>query len=507
MTGEAGPAPTYRFGSGPAGLWLGLGPSRLGVLGGGLLAAVTGLYLGAPIPVAMLPLLAAAGAVWLPVAGRPVLAWAPPVAGHAAWRLVGRAGWTAPVPVHPLAGRTDGYRLRLPAEYGRLRLQTQSLADGAELAVLTDPAARTATVVLAVAGADRFPLLPPAEQDRLLAGWGQALAALAADGSRVRRLQWIEQAGPESRRDPVDWMRAHADRVDRNAGPPADIGGTDVDADYPAFAEGLLAGAVRHRVFLAVQFDATAGRHSRRSLDSGGRDDHGRGAGAPGRATASEVARQVVDLLLGAELVARPLGGAETAGLLAELLTGRAAAPAGVGTVGPVSRRAGWDAVRLDDAHHRVFAVTGWPRLPVGPSWLEPLLLAAPAGAARTVSLHLIPVPAAAALRRSRSARARAELDRADRSRLGFVPTAGTDQAAADVVDAEAELVAGYATVQVAGLVAVTTASAAELDPAGRALQAAAALAHLELAPLHGRHAQGLAACLPLCRLRPAGDG
>ena len=49
MTGEAGPAPTYRFGSGPAGLWLGLGPSRLGVLGGGLLAAVTGLYLGAPI--------------------------------------------------------------------------------------------------------------------------------------------------------------------------------------------------------------------------------------------------------------------------------------------------------------------------------------------------------------------------------------------------------------------------------------------------------------------------
>ena len=81
------------------------------------------------------------------------------------------------------------------------------------------------------------------------------------------------------------------------------------------------------------------------------------------------------------------------------------------------------------------------------------------------------------------------------------------DQAAADVVDAEAELVAGYATVRVAGLVAVTTASAAELDPAGRALQAAAALAHLELAPLHGRHAQGLAACLPLCRLRPAGDG
>jgi hypothetical protein len=490
VSADAGSASSYRFGAGPAGLWLGLGPGRLGVLGGGLVAAVSGLYLGAPIPVAVLPLFAAAAVVWLPVAGRPVAAWAPPAVGHAARGLAAQTRWVAPLPVQRLTGRDDGYRLRLPAEYGRLRLHTEPLAGGAELAVLTDRGARTATVVLAVAGADRFPLLASAEQDRLIAGWGQALAALAGAGTRVRRLQWIEHAAPESRRDPVDWMRAHTDPVDRPDGRPAEVDDTDMGAsDYPGFADRLLAGAVRHRVFLAVQFEAQPG------------------AGANGPATAGEVARHVVDLLLGAELVARPLGGAETADLLAELLTGRPSAPARAGAVGPLSRRAGWDAVRVDDAQHRVFAVTGWPRLPVGPSWLEPLLLAAPAGTARTVSLHLVPVPAAVALRRSRSARARAELDRADRSRLGFVPSAGTDQAAADVLDAEAELVAGYATVRVAGLVAVTAASAAELDQAGRALRAAAALAHLELAPLHGRHAQGLAACLPLCRLRPSGDG
>jgi len=312
----------------------------------------------------------------------------------------------------------------------------------------------------------------------------------------VVRLQWIEHAAPESRRDPVDWMRAHADRpadieVDHtDGGPtvgPADDAGTDTN--YSGFADRLLAGAVRHRVFLAVQLDAK------------------RGAGTDGPTAAGEMCRQVLDLLLGAELVARPLAGAETAGLLTELLTGRPPTAAPAGSVGPISRRAGWDAVRVDDAYHRVFAVTGWPRLPVGPSWLEPLLLAAPAGVARTVSLHLVPVPAPLALRRARSARARAELDRADRSRLGFMSTAGAEQAAADVTDAEAELVAGYATVRVAGLIGCTAGSAAELAAAGRALRAAAALAHLELAPLHGRHAQGLAACLPLGRLRPAGEG
>jgi hypothetical protein len=507
VSAEAGSASSYRFGAGPAGLWLGLGPGRLGVLGGGLVAAVSGLYLGAPIPVAVLPLLVAAAVVWLPVAGRPVAAWAPPAVGHAARGLAAQTRWVAPLPVPRLAGRADGSRLRLPAEYGRLRLHTEPLAGGAELAVLTDRGARTATVVLAVAGADRFPLLASAEQDRLIAGWGQALAALAGGGTRVRRLQWIEHAAPESRRDPVDWMRAHTDPVDRPDGRPAEVDDVDMGAgDYPGFADRLLAGAVRHRVFLAVQVEATPVRRPRPARSSGGGADGEPGADAAGPATA-EVARQVVDLLLGAELVARPLGEAETAGLLAELLTGRPPAPARAGAVGPLSRRAGWDAVRVDDAQHRVFAVTGWPRLPVGPSWLEPLLLAAPAGVARTISLHLVPVPAAAALRRSRSARARAELDRADRSRLGFVPTAGADQAAADVLDAEAELVAGYATVRVAGLVAVTAASVAELDQAGRALRAAAALAHLEVAPLHGRHAQGLAACLPLCRLRPSGDG
>jgi hypothetical protein len=508
VSAEAGSASSYRFGAGPTGLWLGLGPGRLGVLGGGLVAAVTGLYLGAPIPLAMLPLLVAAAVVWLPVAGRPVAAWAPPAVGHAARGLAAQTRWVAPLPVQRLTGRADGYRLRLPAEYGRLRLHTEPLAGGAELAVLTDRGARTATVVLAVAGADRFPLLASAEQDRLIAGWGHALAALAGTGTRVRRLQWIEHAAPESRRDPVDWMRAHTDPVDRPDGRPAEVDEIDMSAsDYPGFADRLLAGAVRHRVFLAVQVEATPIRRSRPARTSGGRVDAGRRAGADSPATPGEVARQVVDLLLGAELVARPLGGAETAGLLAELLTGRPSASAQAGVLGPLSRRAGWDAVRVDDAQHRVFAVTGWPRLPVGPAWLEPLLLAAPPGVARTVSLHLVPMPAAVALRRSRSARARAELDRADRSRLGFVPTAGTEQATADVLDAEAELVAGYATVRVAGLVAVTAASAAELDQAGRALRAAAALAHLELAPLHGRHAQGLAACLPLCRLRPSGDG
>lgn len=93
VNAEAGPAPTYRFGAGPAGLWLGLGPGRLGVLGGGLVATVLGLYLRVSPPVAVLPLLAAAGCVWVPVAGRPTVAWIAPVAGHAAAALGRGARW------------------------------------------------------------------------------------------------------------------------------------------------------------------------------------------------------------------------------------------------------------------------------------------------------------------------------------------------------------------------------------------------------------------------------
>ena len=53
-------------------------------------------------------------------------------------------------------------RVRLPREYGRLRLR--SCPDG-YVGVVVDAATRTATVIFAVGGIDRFPLLDAVDQD------------------------------------------------------------------------------------------------------------------------------------------------------------------------------------------------------------------------------------------------------------------------------------------------------------------------------------------------------
>jgi hypothetical protein len=171
-----------------------------------------------------------------------------------------------------------------------------------------------------------------------------------------------------------------------------------------------------------------------------------------------------------------------------------------------VSRRSDWTHVTVDDRLHRAFAVSGWPSAPVGAAWLSPLLLAAPVGVTRTVSLHLERLVPTAAARVARTRRAKATLDQADRARFGMTSSAALDNAQASGVAMDAELAAGYRTHRLAGLVTVSGDSLTELDEAGRVLRQAAAVCRLELRPLHGQHDAALAATVPLCRLRPQGQ-
>jgi hypothetical protein len=462
----------YRFPLARRGVWLGLRPGQLAALGSGLAGSVLVLHAGGPLPLGLIPLGLSALLALLPIAGRPALDWAAPAARHTAAAAAAADRWRLPTPTIALGAQRSDRGQRLPAEYGRLRLIDTDVG-GEQVGLVAERGARTLTVVLATAGAGRFALLDPDEQARLLAGWGGALAELAGQDRRLRRLQWVERTRPADGESARAWMSAHS------AAPPDDA----ERVDYDELVTRAAGAAVHREVLLAVQVRPQAGIRSTEAATE-----------------AASLARHVAGRLFAAELVARPLDGDELGAALAA--TVRPDAAVDPSTIGPQSRRVGWDHLRTDEFWHRSYAIAAWPRLPVGPTFLEPLLRAAPAGARRSIAVHLQPVPPAAAMRSARAARTRAQLDRADRSRLGMVDSATADRNAADTVEVEEELTAGYASHRVAGLITCTAEDRQRLDEACRQLRAAAVAAHLELAPLHGQQDQAFVAGLPLCRLR-----
>ena len=471
-TRDSAAATAYRFGTGaPPGVWLGLGLSRVAILAAGLLVSV-GLFAGrVGLPIALLPILAGASVTLLPVAGRPLSSWVTPVTGHAQSSVAGSTRWTAT----PEVGvAVDGEclassRLRLPPECGRWHLlEVTDAAAGWPVALLRDARTSVLTVVLAVAGPDRFSLLDVDGQERVLAGWGRTLIALAQRDRGTARVQLVER-----------------------------VTGVEADVDEArtwANARGAAEGEQLSRLAAAV--DAlTVRRDSLLAVQLGRLPD-------PRQAVSR--AREIATQMLSAELVARPVDSGELASLLYRQFTPGLPPPTTDG-VGPVSRRIGWDHVRTDDCWHRSFAVTAWPGAEVPANWMSGLLLAAPSDGVWTTTVHLAAVAPEMAVRLARAARAKAELDRADRARLGLSASAAADKAVTESAGMDAELVAGHATHRLA---AVLTCSAGSLDALGecaRGLRDTAAAAGLTVRPLHGQHHLALAATLPLCRLRLGG--
>lgn len=438
-------ARAYSFGARhAAGLWLGLGLGPMVTLAVSLLGAVLLVTAGASVAVGIAVILIAA-AIALPRVGRrPLLSWLAIAVTHVTARAAGVTGWVdrqaldAPAPA--------GGRMRLPREYGRLQLR--SCPDG-DVGVVIDAATRTATVVFRVGGIDRFPLLDALDQDELIDGWGQALAILVDTDRDLVRLQML----------------------DRVTAPDADLadGGNvrEVTARRSVSRETLLVAGWR------LPRDAAAAR------------------------VTAERCRAMATALLTARLLIRPLSTTETASALARTLN----PTAGGASVAPLSRRVRWDEVATGDTLHRSYLISGWPATPVPAGWLIPLLLCTPAGAARSLAVHLQPLAPADAARIARAERARAQLDRADRARLGLTPTAAVDRAEASSISLDDELAAGYRTHRLSGVLTVSAPTRASLDAAASEVVQSAAAARLELTVLHGQHHLGLAATAPLCRI------
>jgi len=469
---------TYCLGGSDRGLWLGLGPVRLAVLAGSVLAAVTFRYVGAPLPVAAA--IAGAGALWCltTTGGVSVHEWAGTAAHHVLLTVTSKRCSPAALSAADTSVRVEiGDAVMLPATsgFGRLAL-LPLMVDGVELAVAAERARSgwEITAVFDTIGPTGFTLADDAEQARLIASWADVLSALTGEYAGRCRLQWIERARGQDATALQAWAATHGS-------PEAGEPGSLLDTAQSS--------AVRHDTVLAVQV-ATGARD---------RDHAVRHAEAlcrllAGRLGAAQIVPQPLDLT---GLALRLRQGSEPAAT-DDLFSGAVRSH----SICPASRRVAWDHLRTDDTFHRTFVVTGWPRVPVGPSWLAPLLVTGAPGAVRTISVHYDSVPVPVATRRARAARQGADLDADDRVRLGFGIGARDHRAQADAAAAEAELAAGHVQHRIAAVAVVSAGDLAALDEASRQLRAAASSSRLDLRPLHGRHADGWAAALPLCRLR-----
>lgn len=455
------------------GILVGLSGTQLAATGVGLTIAIAAVYSrggGA--------LLVSAG-LWVPllvagtvsVGGRPVVEWVPLLAE---WRIRTLLGTTSQLT--STRRPPDDRRLDLPGLPGT---PTVSAGPTTGAALILDRRAGTVTAIARVSGTG-FLLDDEGVQDRKVAGWGRALAAVCQQPSVVR-VQVLHRTVPGGGNPVRRWWAQHA-----TSGSWAGAVVGDLVADASASAtrlETLLAVAVR------------VPRNTGRRLGVGGATtvEHSLGALVAG--------------LTGAELhVVSWVGVHELGGVLRRAYDPDTATRAEVGSaeararlLGPMGVHEHWDHLVTDTCGHAVYWVSEWPRAEVDPAFLRPLLLAP--GARRTITLVAEPVPIARALREIRRGKVEHAADASQRARSGQVEDASTRAELDDLLRREAELVAGHQDLRFTGLVTVTAASATELAAACVAMESDAAQALCEVRRLVGQ--QGLAhaaGAVPLAR-------
>jgi Putative type VII ESX secretion system translocon, EccE len=329
------------------------------------------------------------------------------------------------------------------------------------------------------------------------------LDALCRDDSPLARLQILERTVPDSGNALHRDLAAHGDP---HAPAAARAAYEQVIAAPSAFAQ-------RHEAYLAVTLDPRRGSARERIASHGGGDQGAAatlfqllaqiGAGLadagvevdgwlPPRGLAA-VLRSAFDPQSTAAVDRRGGGPGDDPG-------GDTGLPSGVDPRAVVMYgQPAFDHYRTDSAYHRTYWVLEWPRVEVPAAFLQPLLLNS--RYRRAVSLVMEPVTARRAVRDIDIAdshlagerRWRAKIGRRERHRDTVEATANARR--------ERELVAGYGTYRLTGLVAVTAGTLPELDLACGDVLSLAAQSRLECAPLvHQQDQAFFAAALPLAR-------
>ncbi len=487
----SGTGRTYRFPARDRTGWLiGLQAAQCVILGIGVFVGGVLLNLGAPAPVILVVAVASVVAAFAPLGGRPGYSWLPVAVSWAAGRRQGV--WVASVPRFGLGGPVreqpdwpgflDGIELH----------EREGWRPGSTMGVVVDRRSSTATAMLRVAGRE-FALIDRAEQERLLGGWGDALAAFCKERSPVEAVRWFEWSAPADPAEHVRWSRDHI-------GPSADPATVDTYLDLVGSAGAM---STRHETLVSVTVAASVGRGLLRR--------RGERRADRGVDTLRDELRLLSNRLYATGLVVDPpVTTAELVGVLRTRLdpfaakvsaSGRRtlaemAGLARAGHAGPMATRREWNRVVVDGAVHAAFAVVEWPRLDVPANWMEALLLHA--GGVRTVAVHMEPVPPSTSQRRVDKDSTRLTVDAEQRARSGFRIGARHQRAEADVAAREAELVAGYAELEFCALVAVSAPDTECLERSCAEWEQVAGQAGLVLRRLNGQHDTALACSLPV---------
>jgi len=495
----------YRFAGRDLTGWI-LGLTGAQCLTLGIAVVTAGLVLdgGAPAPLALLPLIGGAALAFARISGMPLWDWLPGHAALALRRALRLTGWKADLAVSSASAAPRATaQPQLPPSFGRITLTHVPVPgwcrrQGAGVGVVEDCMDGTVTATLRVRGR-AFPLEDEGEQDRLVAGWGEALSAFCAEASSIAWVRWSEWAAPAD-------LDAHIAHLEQHRAVPPD------DPAVVAYRELLdlaASTASAHETLVSVTVDSRhlplrRGRPSRRNR-------------AAARSETVEVLLEELRLL-GLRLEAAglavdpPLSVAELATAVRLRLNpicrsdlavrGRSlAAQAGLVSIhnaGPMSTVEHRRYFEADTSLHRCFQIAEWPRRDVSAGWMEPLLLEG--AGVRTVSFTCYPVPPSRSARHVNRDATRLVTDAELRERKGFRVGAVHRRAQAAVAEREEELTAGHGDVEYLGLVAVTASDPAALEAACAEYRQLAARAGLELRALDANHDLAVAAVLPLGR-------
>ncbi|KAA0235930.1 MAG: hypothetical protein EDR02_01895 [Actinobacteria bacterium] len=469
-----------------SGIFLGLGVVQCALLGGGITIAVAALTAGTPLALAAVPVLAAAMVSFTRVAGHPTWEWVPLLAGWVLARLRRGRRWAA---LLPLWSSVEAGAPMPPCLDG-LDIVGIDWRAGASLGAVRDRRQHTLTAVVPVAG-PQFVVEPRAEQERLLAGWGDLLGTYAVERGVVSHLSWSDLAQPSGMADHIGWL-------DSNGRGRPNLAAA---ASYQELLEVGTATAINHEAVVTITV-------SRERLS---RQRAGRGAATEQlrRALVTSV-EALLRGLRSADLTASdPLDATGLQRLVRARIDPIGARPrpnngrlverlalVRSSTAGPLAVDVEWRHVRVDGAFHRTWWVGTWPRLAVPPAWLEPFLSGG--GVTRSMTVYFQPVSTHQSRRRIERDLVKLESDAVTKEEKGRRIDARHRRATQALLDREEELVAGYPEMGYVGLVTVSARSLDDLDEHSEIIEQLAGENGMDLRVLDARQDIAWVAALPL---------
>jgi hypothetical protein len=486
MTAEQ-PERVYRFEPLDAsGIFLGLGVLQCLFLGLGLVASVLALTLRVPLAAAALPVSAGAGLSFGRVRGRTAWEWVPLLVSWAWMRVSRGQRWFARLPLLP---EVDGQAPALPPPLRDLAIVEVPWRGALHLGAVADRERGTLTAVVPVAGPE-FVVQPRSDQEYLLGGWADVLNQFAVERGVVTHIAWSDFTRPSGLHEHRGWLTSL----------PRETLHPEAEASYGELLSAATAVAASHETLLTLT--VSRDRLPRRMTALTADPDH-----ALARALCASVEGLLRAIRSAGLSTEDPLDSAGIARMVRTRLDppvvgsvgGRLAdrlglvAPCGAG---PVALETRWRHLRVDGSWHRTFWVACWPRLPVGPAWLEPFLSGG--GAARTMTVIYCPVSTYRSRRRIERDLVKLDSDAQTKQDKGRRVDARHRRATQALLDREDELVAGYAEMTYLGLVGVTASSEEELEHQCELVEQLARETGLDLRSLDGRQDLAWAAGLPL---------